>query len=259
VPLYLQDGPSNAIDGNGATRWTTGTGQVPNQSITVDFGGTVSLTQVVLDNTGGNAGDYPRGFDIGISSNGTSFTSVATGTPGVGATITINFPAAMGRYLKITQTATFAGSWWSVDEIRVVCTVPGVNPDAGLIDPYDPINWTATASKSAGNDPPNQAIDTSGSTRWSTGSDQVGGEVFNLDIGSVATASQIWLVDNGDFPAMYKLEVSTNGTTYTQVATGAGAATTKIVFPTQQVRYFRITQTGAVAVWWSIYSISVRP
>jgi hypothetical protein len=76
-----------------------------------------------------------------------------------------------------------------------------------------------------------------------------------------AMLTEIWLDSGGaaDFPAMYKLEVSTDGTNYTQVATGAGAQLTKMVFARRSVRYFRITQTGAVAKWWSIYAITVKP
>jgi F5/8 type C domain len=253
------DPPTKAIDGNVNSRYATAANQVPGQTFTIDFGGTVSLTQVVLDQST-NLADYPRGYDVGLSANGTTFTSVGAATPAaMAATFTVNFAAAQGRYLQIKQTGT-AANWWSLDEVRVTCTVPG--KPAGAIDPFDPVNWKATASKSGAMDPPDEAIDGDGSTRWSTGVDQVGGEVFNLDIGTAVAASQIWLDGgNADYPAAYKLEVSTNGTAYMQVATGAGATgmITKIVFPTQMVRYFRITQTGTLDKYWSIYAIFVKP
>jgi hypothetical protein len=107
------------------------------------------------------------------------------------------------------------------------------------------------------------AIDGNAGTRWSTGAPaQMGGETFTLDIGAPAMASELWLDGGGaaDFPAMYKLELSVNGTAYTQVATGAGMQPmTKIVFPRQSARYFRVTQTGAATNWWSIYAIYLKP
>ena len=128
--VHLTDYPTNIVDGSNATRWSTGGNQVNGQYIQIDFGGTVSLTQVVLDDTD-NVGDYPRGYDVGLSTNGTTFTSVATGTPAT-AVVTINFAAAQGRYLRVTQTGAVA-NYWSIDELRVACTIPGFNPDAGLV------------------------------------------------------------------------------------------------------------------------------
>jgi F5/8 type C domain len=252
------DPPSNAIDGSATSRWTTGANQAAGQTFTLDFGGTVSLTQVVLDNAA-NAGDYPHGYDVGISANGTSFTSVGA-VAAVAATtlITVNFTAMQGRYLRIQQTAT-SNVYWSINELRVACTVPGPTGT----DPFDPANWTAKATPAGpAAQTADKAIDVAGAaTRWATGTDEVGGEVFTLDVGSVITASQLWLDNQNDFPATYKLEVSTNGTTFTQVTTGAGAAiTTKIVFPApQSARYFRVTQTGTSNTWWSIYSTVVKP
>jgi len=252
------DYPSNVADGTLNDRWSTGANQAPGQYIQIDFGGTVSLTQVAIDNTN-QPTDYPNSYTVGLSTNNTTFTTVGMGTPAAMTLIeTANFAATSARYLRVTQTGT-ANVYWSVDELRVACTVPGNN--AGLVDPYDPTYWKVTASVSSPNYPPALAIDSDVTTRWSTGADQAGGEVFTLDLSGPASVSQIWL-DAGalqDFPAMYKLELSTNGTTYTQVATGVGTQLTKITFPTQMARYFRITQTGASTVWWSIYNITVHP
>jgi hypothetical protein len=261
MPVNAADPAANAADGNIASRWSTGVPQAAGQYLQVDFGGTVSLTQVVIDNSNPpHIADYPRGYDVQLSANGTAFTSVKTGVPTVGGAITVDFAAAQGRYLRIVQNGTGAGvAWWSVDEVRVACTVPG--KPAGAIDPYDPTNWTATASKSAGGSGPAKAIDGDASTRWATGGDQVGGETFTLDIGAAAMVSELWLDGGGaaDFPMAYKLETSLDGAAYTEVATGAGAQLTKIVFTRRNARYFRITQTGTLNKWWSIYAIYLKP
>ena len=75
--------------------------------------------------------------------------------------------------------------------------------------------------------PPANAIDGKTTTRWSSGAPPVGGEWFLVDLGANATHLTKVVLDTtestGDFPVAYKLELSVNGTTFTQVAIGAGA------------------------------------
>jgi hypothetical protein len=258
TPQNANDFPSNVADGNLASRWSTGANQAPGQYFQIDFGGTVSLTQVVFD-TSNNAGDYPRGYTVGLSTNGTTFTQLGMGAPTTPIT-TVAFGAAQGRYLRITQTATF-NNWWSIGEIRLTCTVPGYTQ--GQIDPFDPQYWKATASKSGAGNTPDKAIDADATSRWATGAAMAAGDNFTVDMGAPALISGV-TYDNGggtDFPVAYKLEISTDGTNFTQVATGAGATgLNKITFATKQtVRYFRITQTATTGTnWWSIYNVSVQ-
>ena len=222
--INAMDFPTNVVDNNIASRWSTGGNQTAGQYLQIDFSGTVSLTQVVLD-ASNDADDYPRGYDVGLSANGPTFTSVATGTPAAGPIVTVDFAAAQGRYLRITQTGT-ANVWWDVDELRLACTVPGVNLDAGLVDPYDPTYWKATASVTGGGDVAANAVDNNAMTRWSSGEDQIPGETFLVDLGGSVPISAVTLDGGGgnDFPVAYTLELSTNGTAFTQVAMGAGVA-----------------------------------
>jgi hypothetical protein len=255
--INAMDFPANVVDGSIASRWSTGANQAPGQFFQIDFGGTVSLTQVVLDATN-NAGDYPRGYDIGLSANGTTFTSVATNAANTNVIVTGTFAAAQGRYLKVTQTGTFT-NWWSIDELRLMCTVPGFV--AGQVDPYDPKYWTASASISGGGNTPDKAIDGDATTRWATGAAMAAGDNFTVDMGGAVMISGVNYNCGGgtDFPVAYKLELSTDCAAYTQVATGAGVTgTTKITFARQNARCFRITQTATTGTnWWSIYGISV--
>jgi beta-glucosidase len=258
--VNAMDFPSNVSDGSIASRWSTGANQTPGQYFQIDFGGTVSLTQVVLDDTN-NAGDFPRGYDIGLSANGTTFTSVATKAANANVVVTEAFGAAPGRYLRITQTGTF-NNWWSIDELKVTCSVPGYV--AGQIDPYDPQYWTASASRTANNgDSPAKAIDADATTRWSTGGPMAAGDSFTVDMGGVAMISGVNYNCGGgtDFPVAYKLELSTDCTNYTQATTGAGnTGITKVTFARQNARCFRITQTATTGTsWWSIYGITLTP
>jgi hypothetical protein len=259
VAINAMDFMQNVVDNNIASRWSTGMNQAPGEYFQIDFGGTVSLTQVVLDDTN-NMGDYPRAYDIGLSALGTTFTTVAMNAANTNVVVTETFGAAQGRYLRINQKGT-AASWWSIDELRLMCTVPGYT--AGQVDPLDGKSWKATASRSAAADVPANAIDASPTTRWSTGGAMAAGDFFTVDMGGVGMLSAVSYDFGGaaDFPMAYKLELSTDCTTYTQVAAMAGVAgVNKIPFARQNARCFKMTQTGTTGTtYWSIYNIAVTP
>lgn len=109
--------PANVIDGNTGTRWTTGTAQVPGQTLTIDMGALITMNNVTTDtakNTSDET-DYARGYTLQLSRNGSSWTTVATGV-GTFKASTIGFVAQAARYFRLTQTAS-AGSWWSIGEL----------------------------------------------------------------------------------------------------------------------------------------------
>ena len=106
----------NAIDGNAGTRWDTGTGMAAGQWFQVDMRTATTFDRVVLD-ASGSPGDYPRGYRVSVSDNGTSWVDVAAGA-GSSAIVNVGFSSQTKRFLRVTQTAT-AGSWWSIHEFQV--------------------------------------------------------------------------------------------------------------------------------------------
>ena len=109
--------------------------------------------------------------------------------------------------------------------------------------------------------PPVQAIDGTTNTRWSSGATQVGGEWFLVNLGAKAAHLTQVVLDTAkdvtDLPVGYTLELSTDGTDFTAVASGAGAVITTITFASTSAQYLRITQTGAGASWWTIHELSI--
>src|SRR6202034_42760 len=73
------DAPANAIDGNTSTRFSSDADQASGMYFQVNLGSAQAFNQIEM-NAGGSTGDYARGYNVEVSSNGTSFTSVATGT-----------------------------------------------------------------------------------------------------------------------------------------------------------------------------------
>jgi hypothetical protein len=113
--------PSGALDGNGGTRWSTGAHQAAGQWFQVSLGKDMTFQKLVMNATG-SPSDYPRGFAVYVSENGTdwsSLTPVATGTGG-GAVTTITLRAAVtARYVRVVQTGSDPKWWWSIGEFNL--------------------------------------------------------------------------------------------------------------------------------------------
>jgi glucosylceramidase len=115
-PCCVGDVAANAVDDDASTRYSTGTGQTPGQFLQVDFGTAVPARRVVFD-TGTSTGDFPRGYALTTSRDGTDWTAVASGR-GTGQFTTVDLSGAPVRYVRITLTAAAPDNWWSVADVR---------------------------------------------------------------------------------------------------------------------------------------------
>jgi glucosylceramidase len=107
---------ANAVDDDASTRWTTGAAQQPGQTLQVDLGGVVAARRLVLD-TGPDTSDYPRGYSVSTSVDGTTWSVPLTGS-GTGQLTNIALPGDPARYVRVVQTGT-AAQWWTVADLRV--------------------------------------------------------------------------------------------------------------------------------------------
>ena len=114
-PCCSSDVAGHAVDDDASTRWSTGAAQTPGQYLQIDLGRPQPLSELVLD-TGAGTGDYPRGYTVTASADGTHWSTVASGA-GTGQLTTITLSGAPVRYVRITLTAS-SGSWWSVADVR---------------------------------------------------------------------------------------------------------------------------------------------
>jgi len=115
----------NAIDGDIGTRWSSGANQTPGQWFQVDMG-TTNLCGTVRMDCGSSTSDYPRGYQVFVSLDGTNWGSaVATGA---GTAITeASFSARPARFARVTQTGSAPANWWSIAEFNVY-GAPGTVP-----------------------------------------------------------------------------------------------------------------------------------
>jgi hypothetical protein len=117
--------PARAIDGDITTRWSTGANQANGQWFQVDMGATNTFYQILLD-AGSSSGDYPRGYRVNVSNDGSNWgNAVATGA-GSSSVTTISFATNTARFIRVTQTGN-TGPWWSIHEFNVYGT-RGVAP-----------------------------------------------------------------------------------------------------------------------------------
>lgn len=118
----------NAVDGDYNTRWSSDFSDP--QWIRVDLGATYDVSQVVLYWEGA----YATQYEIQVSNNGQSWTTVHSETSGNGGTDTISFSTVSTRYLRMygTQRATVYG--YSLYEFEVYG--PASPSDASLQNLY---------------------------------------------------------------------------------------------------------------------------
>jgi hypothetical protein len=147
------DSPANALDGNLTTRWSTGTSQVSGQWFQVDMGSVATFNKLVL-NCVNSANDYPRGYQVNVSIDGINWGATVTNGTGTSGVTTISFAPQVARYIRITQTGSVNGTFWSIDEFNVFGTVPTIPPNPiAVVASSNAVNlaWSPSLSASGYN------------------------------------------------------------------------------------------------------------
>ncbi|MEV4534290.1 discoidin domain-containing protein [Asanoa sp. NPDC049518] len=209
--------PSAAVDGNAGTRWSSAF--TDPQWIQIDLGATYAVDQVELVWETAAA----RSFEIQVSAAaGGPWQSIYSTTTGAGGTQTLAVSGS-GRYVRMYGTARTTGYGYSLWEFRVFGTSGGGGPTDPPPAGGTPISAfkTVTASSYEGGNAPAAALDGRTNTRWS--SLFADPQWISIDFGGTATINQVVLNWEGAYASAYRLETSTNGTTWTTVySTAAG-------------------------------------
>lgn len=127
--------------------------------------------------------------------------------------------------------------------------------------------WTVTASSYSTSpyNPVSYMIDGNNSTRWSTGLAQAASQFILVDFGQAENFDKIILEhDSADYPGSYKVEISQDGVTFTEVELnnvhiGFGAKMVLLPSTPQTSRYVKISLTGTHEIdnWWSILELNI--
>jgi len=117
---------------------------------------------------------------------------------------------------------------------------------------------TATASSTQSGYPASNAVDGSLTTRWA--SSYADNQWLRVDLGAVKPVARVVINWEAAYATAYKIEVSTDGTTWTQAAavTGANGGLDNVAFTAANARYVRLTgQTRATTYGFSAYEVEI--
>jgi hypothetical protein len=107
------DPPKNAIDGNLATRWSTGDPQHDSQGFFVSWPGDRTVGRIRME-VGPSTGDYPRMVGIWVKDSAGNVTYVPCQADASGI-VDVSFTPTPVARVEVWQWGT-AGSWWSIAE-----------------------------------------------------------------------------------------------------------------------------------------------
>ena len=108
----------NVVDGNGRSRFDTGTSQVPGMWFQVELPETSTVNRILLDSAGSSR-DYPRGYEVQASLDGKKWSKPLSKGAGRHPLTDIIFPSTQAKYLKIMQTGSAPSLYWSIHEMQI--------------------------------------------------------------------------------------------------------------------------------------------
>jgi PKD repeat protein/glucose/arabinose dehydrogenase len=154
---------ANAVDGNSATRWSSAADDAAWWQ--VDLGALQSVSTVVLNWEAA----YASSYKLQVSSNGTTFTDVATASASGAGRVVTTFPTTSARYVRfqgVTRGTIYGYSFW----------------DANVY------------AAGGGNQPPTPVISTpSSSTTWRVGQQiSFSGSATDPEDGSLPSTALSW-------------------------------------------------------------------
>ncbi|WP_432050656.1 ThuA domain-containing protein [Verrucosispora sp. NA02020] len=202
---------ANAVDGDAGTRWSSAFSDP--QWIDVDLGATYAVDRVKLTWEAA----YGSGYQIQISPDGVTFTTVRTVTGGDGGVDDLTGLTGTGRYVRITGTARGTGWGYSLFEFEVYGSSSG-GPSGGNLLRNKP---TTTSSDEGAGMTGAQAVDGDLTTRWSSAFSDP--QWIRVDLGAPTAIGRVKLTWEAAYSSAYTIQTSTDGTTWTTVRTVTGA------------------------------------
>ncbi|HWB36338.1 MAG TPA: discoidin domain-containing protein [Rugosimonospora sp.] len=217
---------SSAVDGNAGTRWSSAFSDP--QWLQIDFGTAITVCQVVL--TWETA--YATAFQIQLSNDASSWSTIYSTTTGTGGTQTLNV-SGTGRYLRLYATARatqYGDSLWEV----VVHSGSGATSSPSASPTPTPTNtggdvelsYNKPATASSYQDDaqcvsclPARVTDQFLTTRWATNATTgwVDPGWIYIDLGATATIHSVMLQWDPAYASAYQIQVSANASSWTTI------------------------------------------
>ncbi len=236
-----------AVDGDAGTRWSSAFSDP--QWLQVDLGGSTSVCQVVLNWEAA----YASAFQIQVSADAATWTSIYSTTSGTGGTQTLAVNGT-GRYVRVYGTARATGWGYSLWEFQIHVAGGGGGVSGPVISQFMPVK----ASSWEGGNAPAAALDGRTTTRWSSlASDP---QWIYVDLGGTGTISGVVLDWETAYATGYHIDVSTDAVTWTTIyttTTGRGGVESLAISGTG--RYVRMYGTArATGYGYSLWEFEVH-
>ncbi|MDX6355730.1 MAG: hypothetical protein QOF98_2633, partial [Streptomyces sp.] len=236
-----------AVDGNLTTRWAQGLGLPDPSWIQVDLGRVIALSGVVttFEKTSGYK------YRLEYSTNGTTWTTLEDHTAANTTAAANNSIAASpvpARYLRLTITGS-SNNGGSVYELQAYGNFTDLAQGKAV-----------TASSYSSPNTVDLAVDGNLATRWAQGLGLPDPSWIQVDLGKATTVFGVVTTFEKTSGYKYRLEYSTNGTTWSTLDDHTAANTTASVnysSPSSPVsaRYLRLTITGSSGNGGSVYEL----
>ncbi|MER7055598.1 discoidin domain-containing protein [Streptomyces sp. NPDC000351] len=241
-------GAANITDGDQGSYWQSDGGSLP-QWVQTDLGATERIDEVVLRLP---AGWESRDQTLSVqgSADGTSFSTLKSSAtyafePGSGNTVTVSFPAARTRFVRVDVTANTGWRAAQLSELEVhAAGESSTNLAAGR---------RLTAGSSAGAYSPANGNDGNKATYWESANNDLP-QWLQADLGSSRRIDRVVLRLPDGWPARsqtLKIQSSDNGSDLTDLTTaeahtfdGAGGQSATITFDATTARYVRVLVTA---------------
>jgi len=110
---------SLALDHNDTTRWTSKKEQSPGMWVTLELPEVETVQGIILD-AGKSRNDYPRACKVELSEDGKAWSAQVTTGGGTSPVTELQFPPKPARFIRVTQTGSASGLYWSIHEIKLL-------------------------------------------------------------------------------------------------------------------------------------------
>ena len=250
-------GASAAIDHDENTRWSSAFAD--DQSLTLDFGQSVSITRVKIDWERAHATQYL----LQVSNDGANWTTIKTVTDSQGGVEDWSGLAGQGRYLRMQGVKRSSDYGYSIFEIQsftgasapapaptptptpAPAPTPTPAPAPGPIDltkpgvAIKPVTATSSALEN-NNMPATLTLDGDLATRWSSKAED--GAWIQFDFGAKTQVGEMLLQWENAYGKEYALQVSDDGQAWTQLryVTNGKGGTEEFINLGMNARYIRL-------------------
>jgi hypothetical protein len=239
---------SNAVDGNGSTRWASAEGVDP-QWITVDLGNNYAINRIRINWEAA----YGKNFLVQVSSDNSNWTTLRDVQNNTSLSNDYTGLTGTGRYVRIYGTARGTTYGYSIYDLEVYGTLTTTAANIALNK-----NVTVSSVEEPGFEG-NYAVDGNASTRWSA-TLYVDPQWITVDLGAQYNISRIKLVWEAAYARDFLVQVSADNSNWTTVRTITGntSLTNDYTGLSATGRYVRMYGTARGSEYgYSIYELEV--